>query len=109
MFVETDIGTFRIGFFYDPSFGKRLSFPVNPKESIIYTFCSIQKKNQEWINVAVGSAIKTKGDQFSKKLGRKIALTRALSNLASIMNFDRNTRKVFNKRIWVKYFETHSQ
>lgn len=67
------------------------------------TICTIEPENR---NIRRSSlcfskeiAVCSKGDNFSKKIGRKIALTRALAR------YPREVRKVF----WAEYWKHHKK
>jgi len=71
---------------------------TNNDKSHLVTICNVREVNKDnsLTNFRIGVAIKSDKDIHRKHIGRKISLTRAISN------FDRETRKKF----WDVYLRT---
>lgn len=84
--IDTDIGV-RIQFRHDQE-GLEDGCSAQTK-------CSLVDRNDEVIGT--GWAYCVQGDQFNKEIGRRLALTRALSN----SELDKESRR----SVWVAYFD----
>ncbi len=66
------------------------------------TYCYIWSKDGDKENLlAVGDAICSPYDRFSRKIGRKLSLTRAINNLKKKYDLPKEERTF----IWIEYFK----
>lgn len=97
-FKTNDGKTLAIWFEYDTE-GKLGRKNIDPNKSVV-TECFIKEHigPKQYKDLGTGTAVKSSEDIFSKSIGRKVALGRALINA----KIDRKTRS----EIWKSYFES---
>lgn len=100
MKIVTTYGTFRLGFKYQK---------MKRNGSLKRTGCFIFKeKNDGSHAISIGWSQCHKNDVFKKKIGRKIALERALHDIGLyhvIGNGSADDKRSFRAQVWQQYFE----
>jgi hypothetical protein len=94
MYLQTDLGNVKVMFYHEQN-----------ENNDRYTICELENIDDHLVPVVFGKATCKSPDIFSRSVGRKKSLTRALKSATELWNVD----KKFRTSVWNKYFEVHKR